>query len=573
MNRRMFALLGLLTLLTVNPANAGGPGAAGQPSKHMVTSANPFASDAGLEILRAGGSAVDAAIAIQMVLTLVEPQSSGIGGGAFMLHYDGDTRRMEAYDGRETAPAAVDSTLFLADDGTPESKREVIPGGRSTGAPGVIRMLALVHREHGILPWKDLFAPAIKLAKNGFPVSPRLHLLVSRDQGLQKFSTSREYFFAPDGGAWPVGHVLKNPALAETLNLIADQGPSAFYEGDLADAIVDAVNGAAINPGQLTKEDIAGYQPKKREVLCAPYRVWQICGMPPPSSGGVAVIQILKTIESDAVSALVPETAESANLIAEAARLAYADRATYLADSDFVDVPIKALVDGKYLAERRHLIAPGSVMADAPAGNPLEGPIGFRTAEPSEVPATTHYSVVDGDGNVLAMTSSVESAFGNRMMVRGFMLNNQLTDFTFAPEKDGLMVANRVEAGKRPLSSMSPTIVLDAQGRPVITVGSPGGPLIISFVAKTLIGILDWGLGIQPAIDLSNYIYFGDSLYVERGSALAAKADDLKALGYKVSEGGLTSGLHGIVIHYEDDGGRWFEGGADPRREGKVSAD
>lgn len=569
----MFALLGLFALLTVSPADAGGPGVADQPSKHMVTSANPFASDAGLEILRAGGSAVDAAIAIQMVLTLVEPQSSGIGGGAFMLHYEGETRRMEAYDGRETAPAAVDSTLFLADDGTPESKREVIPGGRSTGAPGVIRMLALAHREHGTLPWKDLFAPAIKLAENGFPVSPRLNLLVSRDKGLQKFAASREYFFAPNGEAWPVGHVLKNPALAETLSLIADQGPSAFYEGPLADAIVDSVNGAAINPGQLTKEDIAGYQPKKREVLCAPYRVWQICGMPPPSSGGVAVIQILKTIEGDAVSALVPETAEAANLIAEAARLAYADRATYLADSDFVDVPIKALVDGKYLAERRHLIAPGSVMANAPAGNPLDGPIGFRTAEPSEVPATTHFSVVDSNGNVLAMTSSVESAFGNRMMVRGFMLNNQLTDFTFAPEKDGLMVANRVEAGKRPLSSMSPTIVLDAQRRPVITVGSPGGPLIISFVAKTLIGVLDWGLGIQPAINLSNYIYFGDSLFVERGSALLEKADDLKALGYKVSEGGLTSGLHGIVIHYEDDGGHWLEGGADPRREGKVSAD
>jgi len=273
------------------------------------------------------------------------------------------------------------------------------------------------------------------------------------------------------------------------------------------------------------------------------------------------------------MSELVPETPAAANLIAEAARLAYADRATYLADSDFVEVPVRALVAEDYLVRRRRLITPGTVMSDAPAGNPLNQPIVYRTAEPSEVPATTHYSVVDRDGNVLAMTSSVESAFGNRMMVRGFMLNNQLTDFTFSPEKDGLAVANRVEAGKRPLSSMSPTIVLDAQNRPVITVGSPGGPLIISFVAKTLIGILDWDLDIQQAIELSNYIYWGDTLLVERGSALAGKSGELRALGYQVTEGGLTSGLHGITIHYKEDGSHWLKGGADPRREGKVSAD
>lgn len=573
MRRWLFTLLGLFTVTLIGPACAGGPSVAGQPSKHMVTSANPFASDAGLEILRRGGSAVDAAIAVQMVLTLVEPQSSGIGGGAFLLHYDGDDDQIEAYDGRETAPAAVDSTLFLTDEGAPASKRDVIPGGRSAGVPGVIRMLALAHREHGALPWKDLFDRAIKLARDGFPVSPRLHLLLSRDEGLKKFRASREYFYAPGGDAWPVGHILKNPALADTLRIIAEEGPGVFYEGRLAKEIIETIAGSAINPGSLTAEDIAGYRAKKREVLCAPYRAWRVCGMPPPSSGGVAVIQILKILEGDRVSALVPETAETANLIAEAARLAYADRATYLADSDFVDVPIEALVEGSYLAGRRGLIAPGSVMADAPAGNPLDGPMGFRTAEPSEVPATTHYSIVDGKGNVLAMTSSVESAFGNRMMVGGFLLNNQLTDFTFAPEKDGLAVANRVEAGKRPLSSMSPTIVFDAEGRPVITLGSPGGPLIISFVAKTLIGVLDWNLGIQPAIDLSNYIHFGDSLYVERGSALAAKSKELEALGYRVSEGSLTSGLHGIVIHYNEDGGRWLEGGADPRREGKVSAD
>lgn len=573
MSRRLIALLGLFTLSVFGPACANDPADAGRPNKHMVTSANPFASDAGLEILRRGGSAVDAAIAVQMVLTLVEPQSSGIGGGAFLLHYGGDNRQIEAYDGRETAPAAVDSTLFLTESGAPASKRDVIPGGRSAGVPGVIRMLALAHSEHGALPWRDLFAPAIKLASDGFPVSPRLHELLSKNDGLRKFAASRAYFYSPGGEPWPVGHVLKNPALAATLRLIAENGPGIFYEGALAEDIVAAITGSAINPGQLTREDIAGYEAKKRDVICAPYRAWRICGMPPPSSGGVAVVQILKILEGDAVSELVPETAETANLIAEAARLAYADRATYLADSDFVDVPIKALVDGSYLARRRSLIAPGAVMTVAPAGQPLNQPMGFRTAEPSEVPATTHYSIVDSNGNVVAMTSSVESAFGNRMLVRGFLLNNQLTDFTFAPEKDGLAVANRVEAGKRPLSSMSPTIVFDAQDRPVMTVGSPGGPLIISFVAKTLIGVLDWGLGIQPAINLSNYIHFGDSLYVEQGSALAAKAGELEAIGYQVREGGLTSGLHGIVIHYRNDGSRWLEGGADPRREGKVSAD
>ena len=573
MSRRSLAFLGLLTLSLIGSACAGDPTPSGMPTKHMVTSANPFASDAGLEILRRGGSAVDAATAVQMVLTLVEPQSSGIGGGAFMLHYDDNSKTLEAYDGRETAPSEVDSTLFLTDAGTPASKRDVIPGGRSAGAPGVIRMLALAHGEHGALPWKDLFDPAIRLASEGFPVSPRLREMVSKDQNLKKFKASRDYFYGPDGEAWPVGHVLKNPALAATLRLIAREGPEVFYRGEIAREIVAAVRGSEINPGRLSADDIAGYQPKKRDVVCAPYRAWRICGMPPPSSGGVAVIQILKTLEGDAVAALEPETAEAANLIAEAARLAYADRATYLADSDFVDVPIDALVDGKYLAGRRALIEPGSVMASAPAGKPLGKPMSFRTAEPSEVPATTHYSIVDGMGNVVALTSSVESAFGNRMMVRGFMLNNQLTDFTFAPEKDGLAVANRVEAGKRPLSSMSPTIVFDAEGRPVITLGSPGGPLIISFVAKTLIGVLDWGMGIQEAINLSNYIHFGNALYVERGSALAAKSAELEALGYVMTEGALTSGLHGVVIHYQDDGSRWLEGGADPRREGKVSAD
>ncbi len=542
------------------------------PAHRMVASANPHASRAGIEILRAGGSAVDAAVAVQMVLSLVEPQSSGIGGGAFMLHHS-EGGGIEAYDGREVAPAAVKSNLFLDKDGAPESKRDVMPGGRSVGVPGVIAMLALAHREHGKLAWKDLFEPAIALAQNGFAVSPRLHSLIAGDKSLMKFPASRAYFYTPDGDPLPMGHVLKNPALADTLSTIAEEGPEAFYKGPLAADMVAAVQSAPINPGQLSLEDITGYMAKKRVAVCASFRIWNVCGMPPPSSGGIAVIQILKMLEADDLSAYAPGSVAAVNLIAETARLAYADRATYLGDSDFVDVPIVGLVDGDYLRARRHLVSPGKIMQHAPAGLPPGASAAYIRAEPSEVPATTHYSIVDGLGNVLAMTSSVESAFGSRMLVRGFLLNNQLTDFTFVAEQDGKQVANRVAAGKRPLSSMSPTLVFDQDGRPVATLGSPGGPLIITFVAKTLIGVLDWDLSIQDAINLSNFIHFGETLYIERGSPLAAKRSEFEAMGYKVGEGSLASGLHGIVIRYTEDGRYTLEGGADPRREGTIEAD
>lgn len=538
----------------------------------MVASANPYATDAGLDILRRGGTAVDAAITVQLVLTLVEPQSSGIGGGAFLLYWDDKAKTLQAYDGRETAPAAVDQTLFLDADGKPRPKGEAMPGGQSAGVPGVIRMLAMAHKAHGKLPWAELFQPAIKLARDGFTVSPRFTYLISTDKHLKKFPETAAYFFDAKGEPVQPGTLLKNPALADTLAQVAAD-PEAFYTGPIAADIAAAVQHAPVNPGKLTEADIAGYQPKLREPVCLPYRVWKICGMGPPSSGGIAVGQTLGILEGLGIENAAPESAEAVNLFAESARLAYADRATWLGDADFVDVPVAGLTDPGYIASRRALVKPGAVMPDAPAGMPPGAAQAYRTVEPSEVPATTHYSIVDRWGGTVAMTSSIEDAFGNRMMVRGFLLNNELTDFSFAPEAGGKPVANRVQGGKRPLSSMSPTIVFDGQGRPVATVGSPGGPLIIGFVAKTLVGVLDWKLNIQDAIALPNLVYFGNKLILERDSALWRQKDALVAMGYTLQESPLASGLHGILIHYDDKGGRTLEGGADPRREGTAAGD
>ncbi len=577
-----FLLTGVLLLLPFAALAEAPPSqsvtgrpATGQPAAahgQMVATANPYASDAGLEILRKGGSAVDAAIAVQMVLTLVEPQSSGIGGGAFLLYWDQEQGKLLAYDGRETAPAAVDGTLFLDAAGKPRPKSEAMPGGQSVGVPGVVRMLALAHKAHGRLPWAELFQPAIRLSRDGFIVSPRLTYLIDRDKHLRKFPDSAAYFFGPGGEPVAPGTRLKNPALADTLARIA-RDPEAFYSGPIAADIARAVRGAPVNPGTLTEADIAAYRPRLREPVCVPYRAWRVCSMAPPSSGGIAVAQILGLLEGLPIGEARPASAEAVNLFVEAARLAYADRATWLGDSDFVDVPVTGLIDPGYIGERRALIVPGAVMKDAPAGTPPGAKQAYRTAEPAEVPATTHYSIVDRWGGTVSMTSTIEDAFGDRMMVRGFLLNNELTDFSFAPEEDGRPVANRVEGGKRPLSSMSPTIVFDGEGRPVVTVGSPGGPLIISFVAKTLVGLLDWNLSMQQAIELPNLVFFNGKLIMERDSALWTHKDALTAMGYELQEGALASGLHGIVIRYGEDGARTLEGGADPRREGTVAGD
>jgi len=567
------SIFGLSLLIGTSAIANGSDGNVSENPKYMVASANPHATRAGLEILRQGGTAVDAAIAVQAMLTLVEPQSSGIGGGAFLMLHDQASKSLTAYDGRETAPAGATDALFLKADGTPEKKSDVIPGGRSVGVPGLLRMLAMAHADHGALPWADLFAPAIKTASGGFEISPRFHFLVDLYKNRTSSDGFMNYFYDANGQPKATGMVLKNPALAATLQKIAEGGAEVFYEGEMAQAIVSAVNNSAINPGTLSLEDMANYQPYKREAVCAPYRAWSICGMPPPSSGGIAVVQILQLLQGFDLGALDPASVEAANLFLEAARLAYADRATHLGDIDFVHVPVAGLLDTNYLADRAKLINQGKVMDDAPAGNPPGAKTAFLTMNPGEIPATSHFSIVDGKGNVLAMTTTIESAFGSRVMVDGFLLNNQLTDFTFVPRNEKGPVANRVEPGKRPLSSMSPTLVFDEQGRPVITVGSPGGPLIISFVAKTLLGLLDWDMTMQQAVSRPNLVPYGKTAIVEKDTTLSGQQQALEALGYGVREGNLTSGLHGITIQYDEEGNRLLQGGADPRREGTAEGE
>ncbi len=556
-----------------DPAGApeGGSAVAAEPrapataSRHMVAAANPLASQAGLEILRAGGSAVDAAIAVQMVLTLVEPQSSGIGGGAFLLHYTAEDGRVRAYDGRETAPAAASPDLFLTPEGAPMGFWDAVVGGRAVGTPGLLRMLELAHGRHGKLPWARLFAPAVRLAENGFAISPRLHRLIARDRFLDRYPGPRRYFYDARGGPKAIGTTLKNPELAETFRRIAEGGADAFYKGDIARDVVAAVRGARGNPGRLTAEDLAGYRAKERDPLCAPYRLWIVCGMPPPTSGGVAVLQILGILSHYNLSELAPLAPESVHLIAEASRLAFADRNQFLADSDFVEVPVTRLIAPDYLARRAELITLDASLETATPGLDAQGAAMPMQERP---PSTTHISVVDADGNAVSMTSSIENAFGARIMARGFLLNNQLTDFSFRPEVGGRPIANRVEADKRPRSSMSPTIVLDRQGKFVMAVGSPGGSTIIGYVAKALIAALDWNLDPQAAVELPNFANRNGPTDLETGSRLTALVPRLEALGHRLRFREMTSGLHAIR---RVDGG--LLGGADPRREGVAIGD
>ena len=558
---------------TADPAGApeGGSAAAVEArapataTRHMVVAANPLASAAGLAMLRAGGSAVDAAIAAQMVLTLVEPQSSGIGGGAFLLHYAAEDGRVRAYDGRETAPAAATPDLFLTDEGAPMGFWDAVVGGRAVGTPGVLRMLDLAHGRHGKLPWDFLFQPAIRLAEDGFAISPRLHGLIARDRFLDRYPLPRGHFYDARGGPKAAGTTLKNPALAETFRRIAEGGADAFYSGEIAADVVAAVRGAKGNPGRLTLDDLAGYRAVERDPLCAPYRLWIVCGMPPPTSGGVAVLQILGILSHYNLSELAPLSLESVHLIAEAGRLAFADRNQYLADSDFVEVPVERLIDRDYLARRAELISLDASLEQAAPGLDAQG---AATPARERPPSTTHISVVDADGNAVSMTSSIENAFGARIMARGFLLNNQLTDFSFRPEVDGKPVANRVEAGKRPRSSMSPTIVLDRQGKLVMAVGSPGGSTIIGYVAKALIAALDWNLDPQAAVELPNFANRNGPTDLESGSGLTALVPRLEALGHRLRFREMTSGLHAI----RRVEGRLL-GGADPRREGVAIGD
>ena len=541
----------------------------------MVAAANPLAVAAGVEMLEAGGSAVDAAIAVQMVLTLVEPQSSGIGGGAFLLHWDGQA--MAALDGRETAPAAATPSLFLR-DGKPLPTAEAIVGGRSVGAPGVLRMLALAHQRYGKLPWATLFGPAVRIAEDGFAISPRLGRLLSTEKFLATDPEARQHFYTADGQPKTVGSILNNPALAAVLRRVASEGVDAFYTGDVARAIAAKVHAHPTNPGLLTEADIAAYQPVERTPLCFDYRQSRLCGFPPPASGTVALAQIMGVLESRNLASLTPTridaghwtmAPEAVHLYAEAARLAFADRDAYVGDPSFVDVPVAGLIDRTYLAQRSALLGARS-MGRAQPGVPPGRAQATAAAVSLERASTSHISVVDRFGNALAMTTTVEDAFGSRQMVHGFMLNNQLTDFSLSPTTaDGASVANRVEPGKRPRSSMTPLLVFDrASGQLQMTLGSPGGSAIINYVGKFLLGTLDWKLNVQDAINLPNFGSRNGPTELEAGRVDAVLGPALEARGHEVRYIDQTSGLQ--AIQRTKTG--WF-GGADPRREGIARGD
>jgi gamma-glutamyltranspeptidase/glutathione hydrolase len=545
------------------------PGTPVRARRHMIAAASPLAAQAGLEMLRAGGSAVDAAIAAQMVLNLVEPQSSGIGGGGFLVHFNAKTGDIAAYDGRETAPAAARPDMFLRDDGTPMKFYEAAVGGLAVGVPGLLRMLEAAHRENGRLPWATLFAPAIKLAEDGYAMSELLNAMVARDANLKTFIGAAAYFFDADGQARPAGTMLTNRPLAETLRRIARGGAEAFYTGLIAHDIVRAVEKARVNPGTLRMADLAAYKARKREPVCLFYRVWLICGMPPPSSGGITTLQILGILQAFDLGSLTPMSGKAVHLVAEASRLAFADRNTYIADPDFVPVPTAGMLDPGYLSLRAGEIAAWRSLGKAQPGMPgVETGNRHTPDDPARGVSTTHLSVIDANGNAVAMTTSIETTFGSRIMVRGFLLNNQLTDFSFRPEREGGPVANRLQPGKRPRSSMAPTLVFDGQGRVVMALGSPGGSRIIGYVAKTLAAALDWKLNIQAAIDLPHFVNRNGATELERGTPLEALVPALEALGHKVTVRRLTSGLHGIMV--TEDG---LTGGADKRREGVAMGD
>ncbi len=534
--------------------------------RHMVVAANPIAAEAGRVMLRAGGNALDAAIAVQLVLNVVEPQSSGIGGGGFLIHYDAKTKRMVAWDGRETAPAAATPERFLV-NGKPLPFNDAVASGLSVGVPGLLAMLEAAHKEHGRLPWGALFAPALRHADEGFAISPRLADLIATDQLLWKDTAARALFYKADGKPMRAGEEFNNLDLGRVLRAVSREGAKAFYQGDIAASIVAAVRANA-RPGDLTETDLAAYQPKRREVLCTVYRTQRICGMPPPSSGAATVAMMLAMLELFPLAKMKPDSVEAAHLFAEAGRLAYADRDRYLADPDFITLPLTQMLDRNYLSGRSALIRDDRSMETAQPGT-FTNAQAFGEDHTAALPATTHISVVDGDGNAVSFTSSIESAFGSRILVRGFLLNNQLTDFSLAPTTGGVPAANRVEPGKRPRSSMAPTLVLDAQGRLRHVLGSPGGGSIINYVAQTLVGLIDWKLDPQRATDLAHYGSRNRATELEAGTAAEALAPALKARGHAVQVMQMTSGTHVISVVP----GKGLSGGADPRREGVALGD
>ena len=544
--------------------------AAGQPteaSNYMVAAANPHAVEAGRAVLAAGGSAADALVAVQAVLGLVEPQSSGLGGGAFLIYFDASTGTLTTLDGRETAPLAATPTLFQSPDGEPLQFFDAVVGGRSVGTPGTPALLEAAHKRWGKIGWGPHFDAAIGLAETGFTVSPRLAGLIERDaERLQRFAVTADYFF-PGGQALVAGDRLTNQAYADTLRAIRTAGSDAFYTGGIAADIIDAIQNAEGNPGVLSATDLAIYQVKERVPVCVEYRSMDVCGMGPPSSGALTVGQILGTLSGYDLAGLGPQSPDAWRLIGDASRLAFADRGLYMADSDFVPMPTAGLTDEAYLAERAALLQGDAALAEVSAGQPeWDHAMRLSPDESIELPSTSHISIVDAEGNVASMTTTIENAFGSRLMVRGFLLNNELTDFSFRSHRDGLPIANRLEPGKRPRSSMAPTIVMQ-NGKPVLAVGSPGGSRIIGYVAKTIIAWADWGMDVQAAVSLPHALNRFGAYDLEEGTAAEDLGDALTGMGFEVNARGLTSGLHVIEI------GETLKGGADPRREGIALGD
>ena len=561
LKRLILAFAALLTIGTASVSTQARQ--APQTQRGAVSAADPRAAAAGIEMLRAGGSAADAAFATMLALTVVEPQSSGIGGGGFLIYHDQSRAHLSAYDGRETAPRAATPAYFLDANGQPRTFRDAVAGGMSVGVPGNIRLIELAHRRHGRLAWARLFQPAIRLARNGFAITPRLFNALAAQGSLGSFSEwGRQQFYLPDGTPKPVGTILRNPELAALLTRIARRGPQAFYSGPDGEALLRTVRNASRNPSTMTAADLTVYQARVREPVCGRYRVYRVCGMAPASSGGTTVLAILKQLERFNLRALGHDNPDAWHLIGESMRLAYADRDAWQGDTDFVSVPVAGLVNPAYLAARSLQISPDRSIPHVTAGMPPGTTRQVAGVETQEA-GTSHFVAVDRWGNVATYTSTIESAFGSGLTVNGFFLNNELTDFNFNPMTDGQPAANRVEGGKRPRSSMSPTIVYGPDGRVRIALGAAGGSTIIAQVAKALIGVLDWDLSAQDAIALPQLIGMGDRVTVERGTALEAMTPRLQALGQTVVP--IDPGYKANAI--ERVRGRWV-GAADPRSEG-----
>lgn len=535
--------------------------------KAMVSSADPRATAAGQEILRQGGSAADAAIALMLALTVVEPESSGIGGGGFLLYHPAGTKDTFSYDGREEAPSAARPDRFMTKDGQEMDYEDARSGGLSVGVPGNLKLAELVHSRHGKLPWRALFQPAIRLARDGYAVTPRMVSMLEEQTPLLKVSKeAQEIYYQPDGKPKPVGSTIKNPKLAELLTLIAEKGADAFYKGPAGERLRAAVAASPRHPSIITAEDMANYRAVPRPPVCGTYRVYTVCGMGPPSSGGIAVLSILKQMEGFDIPAMGPNSVEAWHILGESMRLAYADRAKWLGDPDHVKVPVDGLTDPAYIKERAKLIDPKKAMPKAVPGTPKDAP---RVSDipDNEIPGTTHFSVADEAGNVVSMTSTIEDIYGSGILVDGYVLNNELTDFNFIPDVDGVPTANRVEPGKRPRSSMSPTIVYDQSGNPVLAIGAAGGPTIIAQVAKAIVGVLDWKLDVRSAIALPTFMGNGDTLRIEQGTSVGGMADQLRAMGHQVKVDDFGGKLNGI----DKMTGQW-RGGADPRSNGVAAA-